>query len=201
MRPNIYQRAIDAFYYNHGYMNFGQLKEAGVTIGQIHELEDMQAIEKISRGWYWCRDCGWEKPKDYKYIEICKVYPKAIICLDSACWLNGLISREPETVTVATGRTDRMKLDFPFDFKRYYLQNAGLDGEIQEAHTDFGSYRYYGPERTICDVIRMDMKVGSDTYLEVMDFYRGSTDQNMHDRVRYYGEALRALKNIEESIE
>ena len=45
MRQNIYQRAIDCFH--------------GVTIGQIHELEAMGVLQKIARGWYWCRDCGW----------------------------------------------------------------------------------------------------------------------------------------------
>ena len=195
MRQSIYQRAIDCFHENHGYMSFGQLKDAGVTIGQIHELEAMGVLQKIARGWYWCQECGWEKPKDYKYIEICKVYPKAILCLDTACYLNGLIDEEPETVTIATGRTDRMKLDFPFEFKRFYLQNAGLDGEICETGTDFGSYRYYSTERTICDVLRMPDKVLNGTLLEVQDTCR--TRQNIHARALYYAEALRAVRNVE----
>jgi len=195
MRQNIYQRAIDAFHENHGYMSFGNLKEAGVAIGQIHELENMGVLEKIARGWYWCRECGWEKPEDYKYVEICKVYPKAIICLDSACYLNGLIDREPDVVTIATGRTDRMKLDFPFEFKRFYLQNAGIEDEICETVTAFGSYRYYGQERTICDVLRMPDKVLNDTLTEVYDTYRHQ--QNLYARVQYYGEALRAARNVD----
>ena len=58
MRQNIYQRAIDCFH--------------GVTIGQIHELEAMGVLQKIARGWYWCRECGWEKPQDYKFEKVLK---------------------------------------------------------------------------------------------------------------------------------
>lgn len=72
MRQNIYQRAIDCFHENHGYMSFGQLKDAGVTIGQIHELEAMGVLQKIARSWYWCRECGWEKPQDYKFEKVLK---------------------------------------------------------------------------------------------------------------------------------
>ena len=53
MRQSIYQRAIDCFHENHGYMSFGQLKDAGVTIGQIHELEAMGVLEKTTRVLYY----------------------------------------------------------------------------------------------------------------------------------------------------
>ena len=195
MRQRIYQRAMDSFHEHHGYMTFGQLKEAGVTIGQIHELEEMNVLEKISRGVYWCRECGWEKPKDYKYIEAAKVYPKAVFCLESACYLNGLTEREPEVLTIATSREDRKIITLPFAFRRYYLQNAGLEGEICQKDTDFGSYRYYGQDRTICDMIRMQDKIQPDYYIEIRDLYR--QEQGTHQQVVFYAEALRALRNVE----
>ncbi|MCI6013289.1 MAG: type IV toxin-antitoxin system AbiEi family antitoxin domain-containing protein [Firmicutes bacterium] len=195
MRQRIYQRAIDSFHENHGYMTFGQLKKAGVTIGQIHELEEMNVLEKISRGVYWCRDCGWEKPKDYKYIEASKVYPKAVFCLESACYLNGLTEKEPEVLTIATSREDRKIITLPFAFRRFYLQNAGLEGEICQKNTDFGSYRYYGQDRTICDMIRMQDKIQPDYYIEIRDLYR--QEQEVRQQVVFYAEALRALRNVE----
>lgn len=195
MRQRIYQRAIDSSHENHGYMTFGQLKKAGVTIGQIHELEEMNVLEKISRGVYWCRDCGWEKPKDYKYIEAAKVYPKAVFCLESACYLNGLTEKEPEVLTIATSREDRKIITLPFEFRRFYLQNAGLEGEICQKNTDFGSYRYYGQDRTICDMIRMQDKIQPDYYIEIRDLYR--QEQEVRQQVVFYAEALRALRNVE----
>ena len=195
IRKKSYDRAMDTFHEHHGYMTFGELKEAGVTIGMIHSLEDMGVLEKISRGVYWCRDCGWEKPKDYKYIEAAKVYPKAVFCLESACYLNGLTEKEPEVLTIATSREDRKIITLPFAFRRFYLQNAGLEGEICQKNTDFGSYRYYGQDRTICDMIRMQDKIQPDYYIEIRDLYR--QEQGIRQQVVFYAEALRALRNVE----
>lgn len=195
IRRKSYDRAMDTFHDHHGYMTFGQLKEAGVTIGMIHSLEEMGVLEKISRGVYWCRDCGWEKPKDYKYIEAAKVYPKAVFCLESACYLNGLTEKEPEILTIATSREDRKIITLPFEFRRFYLQNAGLEGEILQKDTDFGSYRYYDQDRTICDVIRLQDKVCCEIVFEVIDKYR--QEQAIRKRVIRYAEALRAMRNVE----
>ena len=195
IRRKSYDRAMDTFHEHHGYMTFGQLKEAGVTIGMIHSLEEMGVLEKISRGVYWCRDCGWEKPKDYKYIEASKVYPKAVFCLESACYLNGLTEKEPEILTIATSREDRKIITLPFEFRRFYLQNAGLEGEILQKDTDFGSYRYYDQDRTICDVIRLQDKVCGEIVFEVIDKYR--QEQAIRKRVMRYAEALRAMRNVE----
>ena len=54
----------------------------------------------------------------------------AVICMDSACYLQGLLSEEPEVISVATERTDRRKMEFSFPVKRYYLQNTGLEDEV-----------------------------------------------------------------------
>ena len=138
---------------------------------------------------------NWEKPKDYKYIEAAKVYPKAVFCLESACYLNGLTEKEPEVLTIATSREDRKIITLPFAFRRFYLQNAGLEGEICQKNTDFGSYRYYGQDRTICDMIRMQDKIQPDYYIEIRDLYR--QEQEVRQQVVFYAEALRALRNVE----
>ena len=41
---------------------------------------------------------GHKKPADYKAVEVGLVNPKAVICADSACFYQGLIDIEPETL-------------------------------------------------------------------------------------------------------
>ena len=117
-----YDKIIDLFHDNHGYMSFEQLKEKGVTIAQIQELVDREILDKFARGWYWCNKCGYERPKDRKYIEIGKVNEKAVICMDSAGYLQKLLKEEPKVISVATERTDRKKMEFAFPVIRYYFQ-------------------------------------------------------------------------------
>ena len=57
-----YEKILELFHQNHGYMNFEQLKDHGITAIQIQELVDKEVLEKFARGWYWCTECGREKP-------------------------------------------------------------------------------------------------------------------------------------------
>lgn len=193
-----YQSIIDCFKRNQGYMKFSQLREKQVTVLQLRELEDKGILQKISWGWYWCSECGFQKPEDYKYVEIAKVNPRAVICLDSACYLNGILKNEPQKVAVATERTDRKKMELYFPVRRFYLQNTNIENEINRVKTDFGDYQYYSEERTFCDCFRMKNKLDPDWYLEIENAYRQR--QKQMNRVLVYAEKLRAvrdLKNIE----
>lgn len=194
MLVRTYKKIISFFEQGRGYRSFAELKTQGVTAPQLQELERDNVVERFARGWYWCRVCGLEKPQDYKYIEIAKVYPKSVICMESSCYLNGIIAAEPEIPSVATDRTDRGKIELIYPVKRYYFQNTNLEGEIREKVTDFGSYRFYSEERSFCDCLRMKNKIAEDVYVEILDAYQQKTSEK---KIIYaYAEKLRALKNI-----
>ena len=105
-----YQKITTLFKEHHGYMSFADLRDHQVTVLQLAEMEEEGSLQRFARGWYWCQDCGYEKPEDYQYIEIAKVNPRAVICMDSAAWLAGMLKEEPATIAVATARTDRKKM-------------------------------------------------------------------------------------------
>lgn len=189
-----YDKIIELFHDNHGYMSFDQLKEEGVTIAQIQELADRGILDKFARGWYWCNKCGHIRPKDRKYIEIGKVNEKAVVCMDSAGYLQKLLKREPEVISVATERTDRKKMEFAFSVNRYYFQNTGAEDEIETINTEFGSYRVYSVDRTVCDCIRMKSRLSEDVLEEIEEAYKA---QNRDiNRLLEYAKGLRALKCI-----
>ena len=194
-----YEKILELFHQNHGYMNFEQLKDHGITAIQIQELVDKEVLEKFARGWYWCTECGCEKPVDHKYIEIGKVNRNAVICMDSACYLQGMLKKEPEIVSVATTRTDRKKMEFAFPVNRYYFQNTDQDGEIEVINTEFGSYKVYSTDRTMCDCIRMKNRLSDEVLTEVETAYL----KKSHDlaRLEEYGKRLRALKCVKEEQE
>lgn len=191
-----YEKITDEFYENNGYMNFEQLKECGVTAPQIQELLKKGVLEKFARGWYWCSVCGRTKPVYHKYVEIGMANPNAVICMDSACYLHGLLREEPEIISVATERTDRRRMEFEFPVNRYYLQNTGQQGEIEEVHTEFGSYKIYSIDRTVCDCIRMKRKLSEDMLMEIEKNYRKR--EKTVERLEAYAKGLRALKCIKE---
>jgi predicted transcriptional regulator of viral defense system len=188
---------IDAFKENKGYMSFKELQKKGVTVLQIREMEEAGVLEKFARGWYWCNDCGFAKPADHKYVEIAKVNPKAVICMESACFLSGIIDEEPQEIRLATERTDRKKMELDFDTKRFYFKRTGIKGEIVEKKTKCGSYYYYSPERTFCDCIRLQNKIDKDVFDEIMTEYKDR--QGKLKRTYDYADKLRCIKNIQEA--
>ena len=191
-----YDKIIDLFHDNHGYMSFEQLKEKGVTIAQIQELVDREILDKFARGWYWCNKCGYERPKDRKYIEIGKVNEKAVICMDSAGYLQKLLKEEPKVISVATERTDRKKMEFAFPVIRYYFQNTGSEDEIETVNTEFGSYRVYSVDRTVCDCIRMKSRLDERELEEIEKAYKERNPDI--DRLFVFAKGLRALKCVKE---
>lgn len=197
MLPKTRQRMIDAFKEHNGYMSFRQLQEIGISILNIREMEAAGVMEKFARGWYWCNACGYLKPADHKYIEIAKVDPKAVICMESACYLAGILKEEPEVISFATERTDRRKLEFSFDVNRYYFKNTGIKGEIIEKKTRFGSYYYYSQERTLCDCIRLQNRLDDEVRETLMEEY--SRRHAQLTRIYEYAEKLRCIKNIQEA--
>ena len=191
-----YDKIIDLFHDNHGYMSFEQLKEKGVTIAQIQDLVDREILDKFARGWYWCNKCGYERPKDRKYIEIGKVNEKAVICMDSAGYLQKLLKEEPKVISVATERTDRKKMEFAFPVIRYYFQNTGAEDEIETVNTEFGSYRVYSVDRTVCDCIRMKSRLDERKLEEIEKAYKERNPDI--DRLFVFAKGLRALKCVKE---
>ncbi len=183
-----YNKIIAFFVEKHGYASFSELQEHQITITQIHELEKNNILEKISRGWYWCKECGFDKPKDYKYIEISKVNPRAILCLDSACYLNGILDEEPSTVDVATARTDRKKIDCSFDINRYYFSDMGLASDVEIVNTEFGSYYYFGKEKTVKDCLNAVSKLEKDTRIALMQKY--CENSSVVNRLKAYSDKL-----------
>lgn len=170
-------------------MNFEQLRNADVTVVQMRELEEEGILHRFARGWYWCSACGFEKPADHKYIEIAKVDPEAVICLDSACFLNGLQVTEPEEIRVATARDDRKKMELEFPIRRYFLTYLEIGKYTNVRKTEFGSYRYFAMERALYDSLHAPAKL----LPENIEVIRTECSRNL-ERIRKYELFLRKYK-------
>ncbi len=176
-------------------MSFDDLRVADVSVLQMRELEEEGILERFTRGWYWCNACGLEKPADYKYIEIGKMNPKAIICYDSACYLNGLLDKEPAVVKVATARTDRKKMEIEFPIKRYFLTNIETEDNIITKETPFGSYRYYSADRALFDSKQALKKVEPELVADIERLCQQNADQV--NRYKAYFKALKRQQKAE----
>lgn len=188
MLGRTYTRIIALFAQNKGYMNYDTLKNEGVTILQLRELEENGILERFARGWYWCNDCGYVKPRDHRYIEVSLVDQEAVFCLDSACYLAGVKVSEPDTVKFAVPREDRRKFSFDFPAKRYFYTHMEAE-YITTKITEFGTYRYFAPERAVSDCLRETDKIEAENLSAIKTYASGHSI-----RVEEYRRFIRELK-------
>lgn len=79
-----------------GYVRTKDLLEEGLSNRQIASLTREGHLEKICYGFYWLNGGGYDKPMDYKCIEVCLSAPRAVICMDSAFYYQGQLERSPD---------------------------------------------------------------------------------------------------------
>lgn len=156
MRNNTYIKLETVCKRIKGYVGTRELLEEGFSNRQIAALTTEGYLEKICYGFYWLHGSEYDKPADYKCIEVCLSAPKAVICMDSALYYQGAIKKEPEHLSVATARTDRRVLHMTFPINRHYFSGNNFEIGLKKIETEFGGYSIYDIERSVCDIMRLD---------------------------------------------
>ncbi len=185
MRINTYAKLETLYKRYRGYVTTKSLLEEGFSNRQITVLVEEGYLEKISHGYYWLAGGQYEKPQDYKCIEVCLSSPKAVICMDSALYYQKAIETEPEYLSVATERNDRSMLKMNFLTRRHYFSNSIFQIGRRKQETEFGCYYIYDIERSICDMRRLEPQ----TTLEIIDHVKNNEQQ--YKRLQKYAELLR----------
>ncbi len=200
MLLNTYEKVTKLFEEGKGYRSAAQLKDARVTTVQIKELVQKGILERISHGHYWLIDEENGKPENYEMIEIGKVNPRAVICADSACYFHGLIKEKPKRLSVATLKTDRSKMQMNFPITRHYYSDLAFEQDLQEVETEYGSFRIYTLERSVCDAIRFREDIGKQEVETIVKKFMMRDNKQM-ERLLAYADAMRVGKIVRNTLE
>lgn len=180
-----------------GYIGTASLLKEGLTNRQIAEFVSNGMLEKVYHGVYWFSCADYEKPADFKAVEIAKSNPRAVVCADSACFYQGLIDVEPPIVSVATKRNDRSKLAMNFPISRHYYSESNFQEQQTIVHTEFGDYRIYGLDRSVCDCIRFKRDIDEGIFCLILDNYKKQRQEQTRDRLLQYAKKLRMVNQLE----
>lgn len=200
MRQIIYDKVAATAIKTKNYISTKELLQEGITNRQIASLQEEGYLEKIVNGFFWYTGNGQEKPKNYKAIEVGRVNPNAVICAEAACYLQGLIDIEPKVFTVATRRSDRQGMNMPFETRRHYFADSHFEDNIIMVETEYGSYRMYDLERSVCDCIRFREEVQPLIYDNIILNYKQIQEENMLKRMLAYAKAMKFEKKIREEL-
>lgn len=189
-----YEKIMEMFDKANGYLTTQELQANKITMIQLTDLINMGILERVTHGVYWRIDKINGKPENYKYIELAKANSKSVVCAESALYYHGYIDKEPEKVAIATGRTDRARMNVNFPTKRHYFSENAINDDAELVETPYGSFRVYSIDRSVCDCIRLRDGIDPELFNEIVEKYKHDPNRDLA-RFTAYAEQMR-FKNI-----
>ncbi len=154
---------------NGGWLTHRQVVDAGFDPHLLNKAELEGKLERLQRGVYRAVDALPVGHDDL--LEVQLRFPHAIPCMVSALSFHGLTVQNPSTVEIAVTRGRHApKLDYPpltvYTFGAWYF-SYGLE------HYPLGTHflRTYTPEKTLCDLLRFEKRLGKEIFLEGLKNY------------------------------
>jgi hypothetical protein len=96
---------------------------------------------------------------------------RAVICLDSASEYCGLMTLNPNELSVTVPQNSFAPGIIYPPIKVYFFSSKQYEMRISEVVTNSGAFKIYSEEKTIIDLFRYRRKIGDDNFLESLEIY------------------------------
>jgi len=178
-----FDRAVAVFKKHFGILRTAQALRVGIHPATLYAMRDSGALEVVSRGVYRLADSVPLGNPDL--VTVAARIPGGVICLISALAFHGLTTQIPHEVHVALPRgAEEPRLDHP-PIKTYRFTGEAFTEGVETHELDGVSVRVYSPEKTLADCFKFRNKVGLDTAVEAVRFYRERKRVKVDDIMRY----------------
>ena len=180
-----------------GMMRTKQLEAERILYRKIQQLIQEGYVEKVRYGYY-----QWVDPDDFSEVgTICRLFPDAILCMDTALHYYRYSDRTPGDWHLAVSKDSgksRFKMDYPF-VKPYYVEPSVLDLGLTSGEIDGHSIRIYDKERVICDCLRYRNKMDKEIFNKAIQNYIYDPSKSI-PKLMEYAEPLRVKKIAKDLI-
>lgn len=175
---------------NGGILRTYQLNELGFYSRQINKLIENGDIVRIKRGFYELTS------KIYpEEVIIARLFPNAVIFLESALMIYGYTDRIPLSWQIAVDRNsekNQYRIDYPL-IDVFYMEPKLLDVGVDINQIENVDVKVFNRDRTICDVLRHENKIEREVFSSAIQRYVKDPKKNIK-RLLEYSEVLN-LKN------
>jgi len=186
-------KAIAVFKKHGGILRTAQAMRAGIHPATLYSMRDSGALEEISRGVY--RLAGSQPLSNPDLVIVAARAPGAVICLISALSFHELTTQIPHEVHLALPRgAEEPRLDYP-PVRTYRFSGRAFSEGVDTQELDGVRVRIYNPEKTIADCFKFRSRIGLDTVVEAVRYYR-ERQQVKVDRLMHYASICRVSKVI-----
>lgn len=190
---NIVTACIDE---NGGIAKKEQLASLGIDYRRILDMVESKDIIRIKNGYY---TYGIERFSEEALVA--KLFPDCVLCMESALFAYGYISRKPYGFHIAVDKNtskSRFKLDYPKVIP-YYAEPEVLTIGVTTINYEENTFQIYDKDRLICDCLKYESKMDRKDFKEAIQSYIRDEDKDISALMEYARER-KVLKKVQSLI-
>ena len=188
-----YEKVKDIFVAHNGLMRTCELHNERLFYKDIQILLERGLIEKVRYGYYQWVDYD----KSSEALTVTRLFPDAIMCMDTALFYYGYSDRIPLVWHLAVSKDSgksRFNIDYPF-IKPYYVEPSIMELGAVEGKMDGNPVRIYDKERAICDCLRYMGKMDKEIFNKAIRSYIVDNGKCI-SRLSEYAKKLRVIQKV-----
>lgn len=171
---------------------------AGISAVQVVSLCNDGFLERVRHGYYTLA----ENDTASEEQMLVKLFPKGIVCVESALFHYGYSDYAPRKWSIAIPRSmSRTKLeDNILPLQAYYVQQDIY--ELGKTKDTFNGVMLpvYDRERTICDCFKFRTRLDTETFSKALNAYANDPGKNLQN-LSIYAKKLHVYKKVTEIME
>jgi predicted transcriptional regulator of viral defense system len=172
-----------------GYLTKDQLPSRSLYYRLLELIHEGQ-VERVKNGVYFMESAT----KNPEMIDVSKLVPGGVICMDSAWFHYELTVQIPQAFHIAIEKSRKLKLpDYPpidlYYWKKEYHELGVVKQEMGGFEVDI-----YSMEKSVCDAVKFRNKIGFELMSGILKRYLKRKDRNL-EKLMEYAKAMR-LDNV-----
>ena len=171
---------------------------AGISAVQVVSLCNDGFLERVRHGYYTlAENCSASEEQ-----MLAKLFPKGIVCVESALFHYGYSDYAPRKWSIAIPRSmSRTKLeDNILPLQTYYVQQDIYElGKTKDTFNGV-TLPVYDRERTICDCFKYRARLDTESFSKALNAYANDPGKNLQN-LSQYAKKLHVYKKVTEIME
>lgn len=181
---------------NGGIAKKEQLIALGIDYRRILDFVENKEVIRIKNGYY---TYGIERFSEEALVS--KLFPDGFLCMESALYAYGYISRKPVGFHIAIDKNtskSRFKLDYPKVIP-YYTEPEVLTIGASTISYEGSEFQIYDKDRLICDCLKYESKMNREDFKEAVQSYIRDEDKDI-SALMEYARARKVVKRVQSLI-
>ena len=181
---------------NGGIAKKEQLIALGIDYRRVLDFVENKEIIRIKNGYY---TYGIERFSEEGLVA--KLFPDGLLCMESALYAYGYISRKPVGFHIAVDKNtskSRFKLEYPKVIP-YYTEPEVLKIGATSISYEGNRFQIYDKDRLICDCLKYESKMTREDFKDALQSYIKDEEKDISALMEYARER-KVVKRVQSLI-